>query len=240
MARVIYKIINVVNNKFYVGSAVNFEKRKARHLWRLRRGDHVNKHLQSAFNKYGEAAFVFVVVENVPDTEDLLQAENVWLRQHVGNAYCYNKATDATAPGTGLHGEKNSMWGKTFSHTKEAKQKIGVASKARVQSDEEKAKRRATMKGHTLSTETRMKISATLTGEGNYWYGKKRPDHGAKVSKAVIITNPQGLRACYGSVSDLRAATGMKPPTVNRALKSGKPITRGKFTGFSIVYVDIA
>jgi len=239
MTRAIYKIINVVNNKFYVGSAVNFEKRKARHLWRLRRGDHVNKHLQSAFNKYGEAAFVFAVVENVPDTEDLLQAENVWLRQHVGSLYCYNKAKDATAPGTGLHGEKNSMWGKTFSHTEEAKQRIGVASKARVQSDEEKAKRRATMKGHVLSTETRMKISATLTGEGNYWYGKQRPDHGAKVSKAVMLLYPDSGEAIkFPSISVLREQTGMKPPTVNRALKSGKPITRGKFTGFSIVYVD--
>ena len=84
MTRCIYKIINVINNKFYVGSAVNFEKRKARHLWRLRRGDHANKHLQAAWQKYGDKAFVFAVVEVVPESADLLAAENVWLKQHVG------------------------------------------------------------------------------------------------------------------------------------------------------------
>ncbi|MFZ9650084.1 MAG: GIY-YIG nuclease family protein, partial [Fluviibacter sp.] len=34
--RCIYKIINVRNNKFYIGSAVDFKRRKAKHLWRLR------------------------------------------------------------------------------------------------------------------------------------------------------------------------------------------------------------
>ena len=236
--RCIYKIINVVNNKFYVGSAVNFEKRKARHLWRLRRGDHVNKHLQAAWNKYGAQAFIFAIVEEVPDTKDLLQVENSWLHEHVGNAYCYNKAKDATAPGVGMHGEKNAMWGKTFTHTEGAKQRIGKAAKTRVQSDSEKAKRRATMKGHEVSTETRLKISASLSGKGNYWYGKQRPDHGAKVSKAVLLISPKE-QVRYSSIQALRGATGMKPPTVNRALKSGSPITRGKFVGYSIKYVDM-
>jgi group I intron endonuclease len=135
MARGIYKIINVINNKFYVGSAVNFEKRKARHLWRLRRGDHVNKKLQAAWAKYGEAAFVFAMIQEVPETEDLLAAENVWLFEHVGKDYCYNIATDATAPQTGMYGEKNAMWGKTFTHSEDAKRRIGAASKVRVQSE---------------------------------------------------------------------------------------------------------
>lgn len=235
MTRCIYKIINAVNNKFYVGSAVNFEKRKARHLWRLKRGDHANKHLQAAWNKYGPTAFVFAIVQRVADSEDILAAENTWLSEHVGQAYCYNKAMDATAPGTGMFGEKNPMWGKKFDHTKEAKAKIGNASKARIQSNEEKAKRRATMQGHEVSITTRAKISATLTGEGNFWYGKKRPDHGVKVSKPVVLRSNAG-EVVYESISALREATGMKPPTVNRALKSGNPITRGKFTGFSIVY----
>lgn len=238
MARGIYKIINAVNNKFYVGSAVDFEKRKARHLWRLRRGDHVNKHLQAAFNKYGESSFIFVLVEHVPVDADILAAENKWLKAHVGHSYCYNKAADATAPGTGTFGEKNPMWGKTFNHTDAAKQAIAAASTGRVQSEKTKSKRRSTMQGHIVSSATRLKISASLTGEGNYWYGKKRPDHGAKVSKAVLLVEPSGDAIPYSSISVLREQTGMKPPTVNRALKSGKPITRGKFIGYSIVYVD--
>lgn len=236
--RCIYKIINVQNQNFYVGSAVNYEKRKARHLWRLRRGDHANKHLQAAWLKYGEQAFVFAVVQPVPDTEDLLAAENVWLKEHVGKDYCYNLATDATAPQLGMSGEKNAMWGKTFSHTEDAKARIGAAAKVRVQSDEEKAKRRETMRGKPQPAEVRAKISATLSGEGNYWYGKKRPDHGANVSKAVQVWDTKGGTEVFLSIVDLRKELQLNPPTVNRALKSGKPLTRGPLKGWVFKYVD--
>ena len=54
MARGIYKIINVVNNKFYVGSAVDLKRRKTRHFSELRTGKHNNRYLQSSWDKYGE------------------------------------------------------------------------------------------------------------------------------------------------------------------------------------------
>lgn len=236
MIRCIYKIINVFNNKFYVGSAVNFVKRKERHIWRLKRGDHANKHLQAAWNKYGGQAFVFAIVQEVDESEDLLSAENVWLKEHVGKDYCYNIGTDATAPTRGWTGEKNPMWGKRFKHTEEAKAKIAAASKTRIQTEEEKAKRRQSMKGHVVATSTRIKISESLSGEGNYWYGKKRPDHGAKVSKAVLVTEPNGTSTTYPSISAVRDSLGLKPPTVNRALKSGEPIKRGKLVGWRFEY----
>lgn len=236
MTRCIYKIINVVNDMFYVGSAVDFKKRKARHLWRLRRGDHANKHLQAAWSKYGEKAFVFAIVEHVAEDVDLLAAENVWLAQHVGQDYCYNLATDAMAPTRGWTQEKNPMWGKTFKHTDEAKERIRAASKSRVQTAEEKAKRRATMTGKPKPTAVRAKISAKLSGEGNPWYGKKRPDHGAKVSRAVKAIDPTGQVQSFDSIQSLREALDLKPPTVNRALKSGAPITRGRFTGWLFQY----
>lgn len=237
MARGIYKIINVVNNKFYVGSAVDFARRKRIHWWKLRRGDHPNKYLQAAWDKYGETSFVFVIVEEHDNDVDILVAENVWLKEHVGKDYCYNLGTDATAPTTGWVGEKNPMYGKTFAHTEEAKAKIAKASAERIQSEEEKAKRRKTMQGHYISKETRAKISATLSGEGNYWHGKKRPDHGAKVSRAVEVYKDDVLVKVYDSIKALREDLGLKPPTVNRALKSGAKITRGEFTGYSFKYL---
>jgi group I intron endonuclease len=236
--RCIYKIINVVNNKFYVGSAVNYQRRKARHLWRLRRGDHANKHLQAAWNQYGESAFVFAVVEQVVPEADLLATENVWLKEHVGKDYCYNIATDATAPTRGFFADKNPMWGKTFKHTEEAKARISKASKDRVQPEEEKLKRRATMRGKPQPAAVRAKISATLTGEGNFWYGKQRPDHGAKVSKTVEVCDVGGNVTVYPSILELREKMGLKPPTVNRALKSGKPLVRGPFKGFTFKYAN--
>jgi group I intron endonuclease len=72
MARGIYKIINAINNKFYVGSAVDLKRRKTRHFSELRNGRHNNRHLQAAWGKYGEQAFVFVVIEELPADADLL------------------------------------------------------------------------------------------------------------------------------------------------------------------------
>jgi group I intron endonuclease len=238
MARGIYKIINVLNNKFYVGSAEDFTRRKRVHWWMLRRGNHANKHLQAAWLKYGEQAFTFVIVEELAIDADVLAAENIWLKEHVGKEYCYNIATDATSPQTGMYGEKNSMWGKTFSHTDEAKAKIAAASAARVQTDEEKAKRRKSMRGHHVAASTKAKISATLSGEGNFWFGKKRPDHGAKVSRAVVATSPDGRTLEYASIQALREASGMKPATANRALKSGALLKRGPYKGWSFKYLD--
>ena len=232
----IYKIINVVNNKFYVGSAVNFSRRKARHFSELRHNKHNNRWLQASWNKYGESAFVFAVVEEVQDKARLLEVENVWLKEHVGKEYCYNLGVDATAPMLGMSKELSPTWGRQ--HTKEDKAKIGAASKSRVQSEEEKAKRRQTMKGHHVLTSTRAKISATLSGEGNFWYGKKRPDHSAKVSKSVVVIDPVGKTMEYASISVLREELKLKPPTVNRALKSGKPLIRGPYKGWSFKYLD--
>lgn len=232
----IYKLINVVNNKFYVGSAVNFSRRKTRHFSELRTGKHNNRYLQAAWNKHGEAAFVFVVVEEVQDKAALLETENRWLKEHVGKDYCYNLGVDATAPMLGVSGELSPTWGRKRTPEERAAQ----SWQGREHTKEARSKISASLKGHTLTTETRLKISAALSGEGNYWYGKKRPDHGAKVSKAVMLLSPSDEGTTYPSIQALRDATGMKPPTVNRALKSGKPITRGKFTDFSILYVDIA
>jgi group I intron endonuclease len=234
MTRGIYKIINIVNNKFYVGSAVDLKRRKARHFSELRNGKHNNGKLQAAWIKYGEQAFIFVVVEELPLEADLLAAENIWLKEHVGKEYCYNIGVDATAPHLGMSGPLSPTWG--HKHTEDAKARIGAASKARIQTDEEKSKRRATMRGKPQPAAVRAKISATLSGENNFWYGKKRPDHGAKVSKAVEVTDTSGNATVYASIAALREALKLKPPTVNRALKSGAPLTRGPMKGWSFKY----
>ena len=237
MAQGIYKIINVINNKFYVGSTVNISRRRARHFSELRNNRHNNKYLQSAWNKYGEQAFIFVVVEEVIDKTDLLKAENIWLKEHVGKEYCYNLGTDASAPQLGMLGELSNTWG--YKHTEDAKARISKASKERIQTEEEKAKRRKSMQGHIVSKKTKDKISATLSGEGNYWYGKKRPDHGLKVSKGVAVTNPSGFTVHFDSITALRKGFDFTATAVNRALKSGKPISRGPRKGYVIKYSNL-
>ena len=66
----IYKINNKINNKIYIGQTVNIEKRWYKHKWDLNNNKHTNKHLQRAWNKYGEDNFHFSIIEEC-DTEEL-------------------------------------------------------------------------------------------------------------------------------------------------------------------------
>ena len=62
---VIYKIVNIVDGKVYIGSAIDFEYRKNSHISTLRRNKHRNCHLQNAWNLYGEGCFRFEIIEEV-------------------------------------------------------------------------------------------------------------------------------------------------------------------------------
>lgn len=232
----IYKIINSKNDHFYIGSSVNLTRRKTRHFSELRNNRHNNKHLQAAWNKYGESAFTFTVVELVESAEQLHIAEDQWLTGHVGASYCYNIGMAAISPMLGLSGQLSPTYG--YRHTIEAKAKIAAAGKGREVSAETRAKRSAKLKGRVISQEQREQISQTLSGDGNYWYGKKRPDHGAKVRKSVATYRDGVLVKTYASISELRAEFKATPTTVNRLLKSGKPAYGSVFQDLSVAYVD--
>ena len=105
MKNVIYKIRNVVNGKFYVGSTVDSRVRFQTHRRNLKKGKHQSPHMQAAWNKYGEDCFKFEIVEIVECSENLLIAEQKWLDEHAGKPHCYNWATDASAP---MRGKKHT------------------------------------------------------------------------------------------------------------------------------------
>lgn len=59
----VYQILNIVNNKCYVGSSTNYSKRKSRHIAGLKSGRHHSIKLQRAWDKYGGDNFRFIVLE---------------------------------------------------------------------------------------------------------------------------------------------------------------------------------
>jgi group I intron endonuclease len=109
---VIYRIRNVVNGKFYVGSTVNTRERFRTHRNKLRRGAHHTPHLQAAWNKYGEECFVFEVVEHVERLEDLQAAEDRWLIEYVGQVICYNAGLRSGAPWRGAPATSHPSYGR--------------------------------------------------------------------------------------------------------------------------------
>ena len=72
----IYKIINLSNLKFYIGSSKNIQQRWLRHLKDLKNNCHHNIHLQRSFNKYGIDNFHLEIIEA---TSDLLNREQYYL-----------------------------------------------------------------------------------------------------------------------------------------------------------------
>jgi group I intron endonuclease len=77
--RGVYAIVNSATGKAYIGSAVDISRRWAQHRRELQRGTHNNGHLSAAWAKYGEEAFTFQVIEEVPDSLSLVEAEQAWL-----------------------------------------------------------------------------------------------------------------------------------------------------------------
>lgn len=74
----IYKILNKINGKAYVGSAVNLNLRWSQHKSKLKINEHPNKYLQASWNKNGLENFEFVVIEYC-DKSILLEREQFWI-----------------------------------------------------------------------------------------------------------------------------------------------------------------
>lgn len=74
----IYCIINKINGKCYIGSAVNISKRLINHRYNLNKKIHDNIYLQSSWNKHGTEKFEFVILENI-EKEKLIEREQYYL-----------------------------------------------------------------------------------------------------------------------------------------------------------------
>jgi group I intron endonuclease len=96
----VYQIRCNTNGKIYIGSAVNLPVRWADHRRNLRQSAHRNKHLQKAWNKYGEENFEFTVLDYVTPAF-LLRAEQQWIdkSQCVDRKIGFNIYPIADSPG---------------------------------------------------------------------------------------------------------------------------------------------
>lgn len=90
---IIYGIKNSVNGKIYIGLTSNgLRKRSNEHTKLLDKGKHPNKHLQSAWNKYGRSAFEIYIIEEVSEPESLPDREIFYILKYQSylDDYGYN------------------------------------------------------------------------------------------------------------------------------------------------------
>jgi GIY-YIG catalytic domain-containing protein len=88
----IYAIANTVTQDRYIGSSHDMPSRFAQHKSLLRRGQHHARRLQEAWDTYSEDAFVFVVLEEIPDPAQLAAIEQRYLDE---GQPAYNSAASA-------------------------------------------------------------------------------------------------------------------------------------------------
>lgn len=154
-----------INDKFYIGSAINLRMRRHSHKKKLNNNYHPNKHMQAAYNKY--QTFSFIVIEYC-ENEELLNREQYWIDKLNVCEIGYNKRKIP-----------NSNLGLKFSV--ETKAKMSQSSKnannqralGRTLSDEEKLKLSIRMKNRKWTPEQIQKRIATRREKYNNWHSEK-------------------------------------------------------------------
>ena len=86
----IYCILNTVNNKRYIGKSNNIYKRWTGERSELRRNVFHNSHFQRAWNKYGEHAFQWFIIDVCPE-EELMSREVEWIAYYNSYSDGYNQ-----------------------------------------------------------------------------------------------------------------------------------------------------
>jgi len=86
MSMGIYKITNIINGKFYIGSSVQIEIRIKNHFKLLEQNKHPNPYLQNSYNKYGKNAFIWSILE-LTNEENLRIIEDNYIK----STKCYER-----------------------------------------------------------------------------------------------------------------------------------------------------
>ena len=207
--RGIYQILNRINGKRYIGSAMSFKQRNAVHLSLLRKGNHHSRHLQNAWNLYGEKAFAFEVLEYVIDPEQLIEREQFYI--------------DRLKPEYNICPAAGSNLGRKFGPlSKEHRHKLGEAQKRRFQDPEarqkisERLRGNAYSLGHKHTEETRQKMSEahrlryrdpeerqkTSEASKRMW---QNPEHRRKMSKIQRGEGNGNARLSESDVIEIKA-----------------------------------
>ncbi len=177
----IYRIINLINNKIYVGQASDLWDRINRgHVYSLNNNRSKNKHLQRSWNKYGRNNFKFEVLEYC-SLVNLNEREQYW----INTTNCCNINI-----GYNISPTAGSRLG--VPHSKEAKIKISNATKGNKNGN---YGRKHTDKVKKDISEQNRRPVVQLDLKGNFikeWYSIKNASEFYNINTFPIIDCCQG------------------------------------------------
>jgi len=204
-----YGIVCDVNWKIYVGSSFDVNGRTTGHQRDLRANRHVNKHLQNAWNKYGEEHFQFIVLETCERTlKATYRTEQKWIDEF--ESYKRDKGYNIVPYAAG-----GSAKGLVISTT--ARAQMSESHTGLKQSEETVNKRANKIRGRKWSNEERDNHIA------NHWaYGENAEEVKAKLrGKKRTQEQKDKLAGNHWSRTDKAEEIGRK---ISKSLR-GKPHT---------------
>jgi group I intron endonuclease len=186
----VYVARNTVSGRVYVGSSISIYQRWRKHREALRRGKHPSNLFQDSWNKHGEAAFVWEVLEDVPERERLFEREQHWI-----------DTLKAAGRKTGLNLRPSADSFRFGKHSEETKAKMSAAHKDKPKTAEHRAKIAAAITGRKLSDETRAALRAAHASSGKaakfirqFWADMTPEAHRALRAKAAATKRGVPLR----------------------------------------------
>lgn len=235
----IYQILCKANNKIYIGSSINVAVRWTAHIVALRGRRHNNKHLQHAWNRYGEDSFEFSILEEVK-RENLLCRENeiifetrafdrdigfnINLTPFSRLGMPHSEATKRKISAANIGRIRNVG----SRRTQATRLKMSVAQKGRIVSAKTAAKISATLTGRKPSVETCAKISASNKGR------PKPPWFGRKIAEAQAIFSIDQVRRVR-----LLSASGMSARAIGRQYGTCHTVVKKAVAGLGPFYSSV-
>lgn len=207
----IYRIVNTVTNRTYIGSSCRVTTRLKEHRWRLNCGEHPNVHLQQSWKKYPIASFVFEpLVECIAG--DLVRREQEFIDAYITH----------DLPLYNLKPSAESRAGQRFKLSDDAKKKISAAQKGNAYS-----------LGYKHSEGARAKISIAQKGNTNFLGHKHSDETKMKLSLAKIGCKPsEETRAKLSTAQKMRTHCNHSEETrakISAAKKFAPRLANGQF-----------
>lgn len=229
----IYLIQNIFNGRKYVGSSRNLKHRRASHFSELRNNYHGNYKLQKEYNKYGETAFRWIILEKC-EIDTLIQREQWWLDSLKPEYNILKKADNHACTETEKRAEARKIHAEKMRGRKASKETREKMSKSHIEfysnlKNKEKFK---------LSKERKEYLSKINTGKNNPNWGTKRPKEFKKLISNLFSSieytykNQDGTEVVFTNLTQFCKDCGLKY-NIMRSLHQGR--RKNPYRGWSFV-----